>query len=490
MDRWVVQEMGAVDLKDKRRNDRACQVLESLAAIGDSTPDAVRNVAELKATYRLMDMKQVTPLALLAPHREQTIKRTSSQPRVLLVQDTTEVDLTRPQRQIEGAGPLTSNHSFGFYLHPMLAYTDQGVPLGVVASHHWARTELDTTSTPAEKRRKRYLQPIEDKESFRWVEMIGEAKQLAAAHRDTQYVSVADSESDIYELLAQFENRSDNFHLLIRACHDRSVLDWEIAGKNELATDGIGSSSMGSVLAASPVVYQTTVDVAARKGSPTEKRKRHKARSARTADLEVYAAQVTLKPPRRTGGGKLPAITLNVVQALESHPPAGEEPVEWVLLTTLPINDEENLKQILSDYQHRWLIENYFMTLKSGLGIEKLQYRKIDRYFNAMTMLMIVAWRVQLLTHAARVEPDLSCETYFEPSQWKSVYLIANIGSGLPDTAPTNGTFLTMVAQLGGYINKKSQGPPGTKTVWRGIKRMNTLAEAFNVFGDQSTCGV
>lgn len=166
MDRWVLEEMGAVDLKDKRRNDRACRVLKSLAAVGDSTPDAVRNVAELKATYRLMNTEQVTPLALLAPHREQTIARTSRQQRVLLVQDTTEIDLTRPQRQIEGAGPLTSNHSFGFYLHPMLAYTDQGVPLGVVASHHWARTEIGGNSTPAEKRRKNYLRPIEEKESF------------------------------------------------------------------------------------------------------------------------------------------------------------------------------------------------------------------------------------------------------------------------------------------------------------------------------------
>ena len=487
MDAWVVQEMGDVDLKDKRRNHRACRILQSFAAVGESTPDAVRDTAELKATYRLMNMDDLNPEALLAPHRQQTIARTAEHPRVLLIQDTTEVDLTRPRRQIKGAGPLTSNYSSGFYLHPLLAYSGEGVPLGVVSSHHWARQQLAVHETAAGKRRHNYRRAIEDKESFRWVQMVRQCNEVATQHPNTQYVCVADSESDLYELFAESENCSDNLYLLIRACHDRVVLDWEIADRQGSSAD---CRTISDVLSQSPLRYTTLVEVGPRKASASETKTRHKSRDARVADLEVRAATVTLQPPRRSGGTRLPAIQLNVVEAREASPPADTEPVHWMLLTTLPVTSEVDLKAILKDYAHRWLIENYFMTLKSGLGIEKLQYQTLDRYLNAVAMLMIVAWRVQLLTLAARLTPETHCDVYFEPAQWKSVWMIVNRGQVAPLESPPLCQFLKMVAQLGGYINKKSQGPPGVKTVWRGMKRMDTLTEAFNAFGPETICGV
>ena len=484
---WVIEELGAVDLKDKRRNHRACRILNSFATIGDSTPDAVRSVAHLKATYRFMDMEQVTPATLLAPHRDRTLARISAQQRVLLVQDTTEVDLTRPERQIEGAGPLTSDYSSGFYLHPLIAFTDTGVPLGILDSHTWARTELAHHSSAAERRRSSYKRPLEQKESYRWVKMIRESKQIAVANVDTDIVCVADSESDLYELFAEFVDRPPNFHLLIRACHDRVVLDAETLSENPVSFE---SSSLESVLETCPVRLRTTVEVCARKkGSSTTKLARRKPRESRTAELEVRAATVTLRPPRRTKGVELPQVKLNVVQSKEVNPPENAEPIVWTLLTTLPI-ESNDLEQILTDYQQRWQIECFFMTLKSGMGIENLQYQKLDRYLNAVTLLMIVAWRVQQITQLARTAPDESCQEHFDSSQWKPIYMFAGKGP-LPTQAPTNHQLLTLIAELGGYINKKSQGPPGTKTVWRGIQKLKILTEAFQVFQNaEKSCGV
>ena len=120
------------------------------------------------------------------------------------------------------------------------------------------------------------------------------------------------------------------------------------------------------------------------------------------------------------------------------------------------------------------------------MGIEKLQYRELDRYLNATTFLMIIAWRVQCLTKAGRDESSSSCEMYFQSSEWKAVWLVSNVSEPLPNQPPTLGEFMITVATLGGYVNRRQQGPPGVRTMWRGMRRLDALAEAYRVFGPEA----
>ena len=214
-----------------------------------------------------------------------------------------------------------------------------------------------------------------------------------------------------------------------------------------------------------------------------ETRPRRKSRSARQAKIQVRACEVTLRGPRRAGGGKLPDVTLNVVEAIETDPPTGEEPIRWVLFTTLPVSSIVEIQRVIAVYGRRWQIELYFKTLKSGLGVEKLKYETIDRYLTALALLMIVAWRVEQLKGAARVDGNAPCDRYIEPDEWVPTYMILNQTQEIPKEPPTISEFMLMVAKLGGYLNKKGQGPPGSKTIWRGFKRMQAYSDAYKAFG-------
>lgn len=178
-----------------------------------------------------------------------------------------------------------------------------------------------------------------------------------------------------------------------------------------------------------------------------------------------------------------------MVEALEENPPEGEAPIRWVLFTTLPIPTVEDIESVLDGYCKRWAVELYFKTLKSGLKIEDMKYETLDRYLVAFSMLTVVAWRVEYLKGATRSDPDSSCEKYFTQGEWMAIMIFLTRRRVDPTKPPTMKVFMTSIAQLGGYINKKSRGPPGSKTIWRGMSRFETIVEAYAAFS-QMTCGV
>jgi hypothetical protein len=271
---------------------------------------------------------------------------------------------------------------------------------------------------------------------------------------------------------------ADNCHFVVRGCQNRAVID-------DLA------ANVDEVLAQSEVQYVEKIQISERISMIAgETRPRRKSRSARVAKIGIRAAQVTIRGPARPGG-KLPDVTLNVVEAIEQDPPPGEDPIRWVLFTTLPIDSIVALQRVISSYAQRWQIELFFKTLKSGLKCEKLKYETLDRYLTAFVLLMIVAWRVEYLKGAARHDPEASCEEYFPPEEWQPAYYVWTDGADLPPAPPTIRDFMLMIAELGGWQRKKSQGPPGSMTIWRGIRRMEAYAEAFQAFQKaKSRCGV
>jgi hypothetical protein len=481
---WVKEEMSTIDLNDPRLNRRAGGIVNNFARMGDSQPDAFRSKAALDGAYRFMNNPKVSPESLLSPHIERSIERTAKHPKIILVQDTTEIELTKPVQQVDGAGPLDDEEHRGFFLHPLMAYTTQGVPLGLVNNIHWTREKINTTSSPEEKRALCKQRPFEEKESFRWLQNTYAGQQIAEAHPETTYVSVSDSEGDIYEVFASSTAAPENFHLLTRACQNRAL----VADKSglSLAVEG-NAKTINALIATKPPQFSYDISVRARASKVKgETRKRKMARKERCAQVEVRSCQARLRPPHRAGGKKLPEVLCNIVEVREANPPKSCVPIIWLLVTTLPIDTEEQLREIIQMYKSRWLIELYFRVLKSGMRIEKLKYQKLSRYMNATALLMIVAWRVQMLTQAARYDGQADCKIYLDDNQWKPLHLVTYPGQTLPKVPPCISDCLTMIAVMGGYINKKAQGPPGTQTIWRGLRRLEMLTQAFDAFGPTS----
>lgn len=468
---WAFEEMKEAELNDKRLNRRLAEVL---AVLGErptfSIPAACGGHAEMTAAYRLFDNSKVTFDGVLQPHIGRTRERIAAQKAVLLVQDTTELDVTRPEQQVVGAGPMDSLTRRGVYLHLMEAFTTDGTPLGAAWTDVQIRKDEQFVKSPEEKRKERKASPIEEKESFRWLKGLRKARDVAQQLPQVQCVCIGDSEADIYHLFV--EPRGEHaVHWLVRACQERCV---ENSGEFKTIRD---------VVVAEPVLFTKEITVRGRKPKiACETRSRRMARKSRTAQVTVRAGRVTLKPPADSDGS-LSSVQINVIMVRELNPPADEEPVEWILLTTLPIDTVEEVRQVIQYYCVRWMIEVFFRTLKSGCRVEERRFEHIDRLLPCIAVYLIVAWRTLMLCRLGHSCPDMDCEAVFEPSEWKSVWMVTQ-RTAPPEEPPKLGILLRLIAQLGGYVNRPNRrDPPGPQTIWLGLQRMRDLAWGWDTFG-------
>ena len=476
---WVLEETRTVNLKDRRLDNRLREVLSQLAerpAAG--IPAACGGHAEMTAAYRLFDNEKATWEAILRPHTEATRARVAQQAVALLVQDTTEVDVTRPEQQGVGAGPLDGSARRGALLHPLHVFTPDGTPLGTLHAQVWVREEGVVCAGLS--RAQRAAIPIEEKESHRWVEMLREAGEEASHCPFTQLVCVADSEADIYELLVEGMAEPRRVDWIVRACQDRALAD----GPGQATT---GKHLREQVLAV-PGLFTHTIQVRGRKAKIAgETRGRRQARQSRQAEVEVRAACVTLRPPWRRDG-KLPEVTVNAVLVREVDPPPDEEPVEWLLLTSLPVDEIEQVRLVIQYYGVRWMIEVFFRVLKSGCRVEERRFEHIDRLLSCLAVYLIVAWRTLYVCRLGRSCPDVSCEAVFEPAEWKAVWRVVR-RTEPPGEPPPMAEMVRLVAQLGGYVNRKRRDPPGPQTIWIGLQRMHDFALCWRLFGPDARAG-
>lgn len=403
------------------------------------------------------------------------MNRIRAQKVVLLVQDTTELDFTRPQAQMFGAGALDGSARCGALLHPLVAFTPDGTPLGTSAATIWTRDQpLDETRREKELRRK--STPLEEKESLRWIEGLRQGRAVAEQAPGVQCVCIADSEADIYELFLE-PRGPQSVEWLVRACQERAL------AKSAEHSDETARCIRDAV-AAQPVLFTHSISVRGRPQAKVscETRGRRQPRESRTAQVEVRATSVTLRGPARPGG-KLPPVTVNVVQVREINPPPGEVPVEWMLLTTLPIDSVDQVREVIQYYVVRFLIEVLFRVLKSGCRVQERRFQHIDRMLPCVAVYLIIAWRVLLICRLGRSHPDLDCEALFDPAEWKSVWMAVR-GTPPPRRVPKLVEILPLIAQLGGYVNYPNRkDPPGPQTIWLGMQRMYDLALAWNTFG-------
>ena len=476
---WVMNEMKTAKLGDKRLNARLGEVLSQLAARPTaSIPEACGGRAEMVAAYRFCENENTSFDNVLQSHIVATRQRMATQAVALLVPDTSEIDVTRPEQQVTGAGPLDGNSRRGAMLHLMHAFTTDGTPLGTVSATAWMREEEPVGVSLS--RAERAAIPIEEKESHRWLAAFKQTREEAQRCPATQLICVADSEADIYEVLAEGTREPRNIDYIVRAGQNRALLceNGENPGKKHIRE---------SVLE-QPVLFGKTIRVRGRKAFiACETRGRRQPRQSREAEVVVRAARVALRPPWRPDR-KLPPVIVNAVLVSEVNPPPGDEPVEWLLLTSLPIDSVEQLRQIIQYYCVRWMIEVFFRTLKSGCRVEERLFEYMDRLLTCLAVYVIVAWRTLYVCRLGRSCPEISCEAVFEPAEWKSVWKVLNREDPPPEPPPL-GVFVRLVAQLGGYVNRKRADPPGPQTIWIGLQRMHDFATCWQLFGPEAKNG-
>ena len=439
-------ELAGIDLGDARLNRRSRRLLERL---GDkpmpSIPAACGGWAETQAAYRLFDNPKVSAQAVLAPHIARTVERMGEHTRVLCIQDTSELDYTgKPSMQ--GLGPLNLEVRQGLYLHPTLALTPDRLCLGLLGVHTFTREpgRLGQAKDPG--------RPLEEKESVRWVDGFAGVNELAETLTETRLTYVADRESDIYELFVEAPCPETGADWLVRGRHDRVLKD---------------GRPLSEHLAEAPVLTETTFERPASHGV-----------KARLVHQQIKAVRITLPAPYRPER-KLPEVQVTAILATEPHPPAGEEPVEWLLLTNLAVDTPEQAPEKLQWYLCRWQIEVFFRILKSGCRIEKLQLEKLERLEPALAFYMIIAWRILFLTMLGRECPEMPCDVVFDTAEWQAVYIVTE-RKRPPDTPPSLDTMVRMVAGLGGFLNRKHDGFPGSQTLWIGLQRAADFVMAMD----------
>ena len=201
----------------------------------------------------------------------------------------------------------------------------------------------------------------------------------------------------------------------------------------------------------------------------------------RAAKVTLQSALVTIDPPKNRKKEKLPSVAINTLLVRELAPPDGVEPIEWLLLTTLPVGTLDEASQCITWYSYRWRIERYHYVLKSGCRIEKLQLETKDRLMRALAVYSMVAFRLLWLTYQARQTPDAPCTAVFDDNEWRTLFFAVHKTKRLPVTPPSLETAVLWVAKLGGFLARKHDGKPGVNVLWRGIRRLFDLS-SFAVF--------
>jgi hypothetical protein len=428
---WVDEEFEALDLGDPRRDRRAKELLKRFAAKPTaSIPGACDGWAETIGAYRFLGNEEVEWTDMMQPHWERTVARMRQSAVVLCITDTTELDFNG--QEMEGAGPLSYEVQRGMYLHPTYAVTPDREPLGVIDAWMWAREPLDANGERGG-----------IKESVRWTESYERVAEQAATLPATRLVYVADREGDIVALMERADELGHPADWLIRCQHNRSLE---------------AGARLWDTVDAGQVLGEIAFILPGRAGQ-----------KAREVRQELRAQRVELP------GKKGLAITCIVAQEIGA--PAGVTPVVWRLLTNREAQDLDAVIELIDWYRARWEIEMFFNVLKNGCKVEALQLSHIDRVERALVLYMVVAWRIARLMRLGRTCPDLDASLFFDADEIRGAYLLAK--KARPNKPTTLNQMVRLIASLGGFLGRKSDGEPGAKTIWIGLQR--TMDAAFMI---------
>ncbi|WP_395747569.1 IS4 family transposase [Prosthecobacter sp.] len=480
--RWAAQELGSVELGDARSSRRVVKVFtQMLNSPGKSIPQCSRSVAEAKAFYRLLDVEELTETVLFEVHRQAVLRRAQSSGCgvLLAIQDTTACNFNT-HHSLEGLGSISSSKVrpsiAGLHVHStLLSSADEDAVFGLLGAKFYARK-------PPGKGRKvgaRNREPIESKESMRWLESLelaGQARQWLESASESSpaqpplIVSVGDREADIYELLAEAQqHREQGLGLLVRSQHNRSLEGEEAQMWQHLAE----SEQAGSLTLHLP---------------------RSQGEKAREATLSVRFAAVTLAVPVKKAKyrKKDTPVEARVVELREQDAPAGKG-VCWRLLSTLKVDTLERALELARWHAKRWQIEEFHRILKTGCRVEARQMRSLERLRPMMALDMLVACRIMGMSAGARQSPQDPATDWLDEDEINALEAYESEGKkpAKNKNAPpmSLGAAVKSIARLGGHLGRKSDGHPGAQVLWQGLTKLDTITAVWRRLRTQQTYG-
>ncbi len=441
---WAEQTFGGVQLHDLRRTRRAIQAATNLAEnpLG-SLPAQMHTWKETKALYRLLDEPDVTFAALMQPHLHQTREHANGSPVVLMVQDTTDIDLSH-RHKISGVGQIGNERGRGFFVQTVLAVLPQSREvLGCMAQEPFVRIPAPDGEQRYQRRKR------EERETDVWMRQVS---AIGTPDPGCLWVHVGDRGADMFPFFQACQ--ATQTHFLVRAAQNRRIEESE----EEIRYSLMRARSW-------PSQVSRPFEVPARHG--------HQARSTH---LQLSFGQMTLLPPRHEPRASKEPLTVWVIRVWEEQAPEGEEPLEWILLSSVPTRTLEQAWERVDWYGYRWLVEDYHQCLKSGCRIEQRQLQTVDGLIRLLGLLSPLAVRLLQIRADARSQPERSAQEVIEPL----MLAVVAQRSGQSPATMTIGSFWIEVARLGGYLARSHDGPPGWRTIWKGWLSLQTFLEGVH----------
>jgi Transposase DNA-binding/Transposase Tn5 dimerisation domain len=456
-DDWIDGETLASKFKDHRLSKRFRTVLSQLyGASAESIPWACQDWANAKAAYRFFDNERVSETDILAGHFRSTRERfAGTSATILVLHDTTEfsyqrenIGLLHKPRLGPSAAWRKKNPICGLSMHSSLAVTTAGLPLGLAAARFWTRNKFKGTTA-----RNRIVNatrvPIEEKESMRWLLNLRESTSLLGEPQ--RCVHIGDRESDIYELFCAAQDAGT--HFLVRTC------------VNRLLEDG---STVAEEMEAVPIKGLHRIELRNDKGEISE------------VTLELRYRRMKLRPPVGKQD-KYAEQVLTVIHATERNAPQGREPIEWKLLTNLPVGSREQAIEKLKWYALRWKIEVFHKILKSGCKVEASGLQTAERLTRLIATCCIVAWRIYWMTMINRTKSTTDASVALTTEEIEVLDRLIAKKNGSSSSIRTLSDYILQIAKLGGYLARASDPDPGNTIMWRGLSHLADITLGFSL---------
>ncbi len=443
---WAEHNFGSVDLGHRRRTRRLVQSAAAIAARPEQTFPQVFDWNALRAFYNLCDQAEATLPAIQGPHWQLTRQAMGQHPLVLIVHDTTDLDFTT-HAALAGAGPIGDGRGQGFLQHNSLAVLPQPRQvLGLAYQQRRVRKEAPKGEHAQKRKRRR-------RESELWLEGIAAAGQPPDG---CCWVDGGDRGSDIYE--AMVAARAVGHEFLFRVTQNRQV--WITAERGPLV-------SLRDFAATLPSQGSDQVDIPGRGG-----------RASRTAAVQLAAAPVWIPAPQGTRQRwSQPVVAAWVIRIWEVETPAGVQPLEWILLCSLPTQTLEELKTRRDWYGCRWLVEVYHHIEKNGCREEARRFETAARMEACLALLAVVAVRIFQLRTALEAQPEAPAT---QVAAWEEIEVLCAV-QRQDARQLTVRDFVRGVAKLGGFLGRKRDGEPGVLTLWRGYQRLHDLLVGYQL---------
>jgi hypothetical protein len=468
---WTEDEFEDAQFKDERLKTRVIKLVDRLSEAPESPINqACLDWAETKAAYRFFRNDSVEPSEILASHINKTVERAKNYQTILAIQDTTYFSYAH-HKKTKGLGILwrRTSHgkevlSKGLVMHTAFAVTTEGLPLGILDQNIYSHPELPKKLREEKKRSHNITLSVEDKASFRWIESLINCN-YHLEHSIIKMITVCDREGDIFDLFDRaFKLKTS---LLIRAAQDRLINKPSRHSRKP-------KEKLWKFMKNQQIRGRVVIDIPSRGG--------RFGKPSRSALLDLRFGSFSITPPRNHPDYKtLTKLNLNAIYVIEQHPPKGEDPLEWMLLTDLPINDFDSAAETVRYYSLRFRIETLHRILKSGFLAEQCRLSSATALIRYLTVLSIASWRIFWITIIGRSNPDIPCTQFLTEAEWKVLYSKIYQSNQFPHAPITARHAIHLIGRLGGFLDRKGDNDPGVISLWRGWRRLCDLADGWEL---------